>query len=53
MRDGSHVRDAGNIKAGTLERADSRFTAAARSLNEYLYLTQAVLHSFAGGVISR
>ncbi len=52
MRDRRHIPDSDYIKAGTLQGTDSRLAAAARTLNIYLYLPQAVYHGFPGGIAS-
>ena len=50
MGNGCYVPDAGNIKSGTLKRADSRLTSASRALDIYLHLAQAMYHGFSRGV---
>jgi hypothetical protein len=50
MRNGRYVPDSRNVQSGTLQGADCRLAAAAWTLDVYFYLTEAVYHSFPGGV---
>jgi hypothetical protein len=53
MGDVCYILNPDNIETGTLQRADSCLTSAARAFNIYLYLPQAVYHSFPGGITGR
>lgn len=53
MGDGGHISNAGDMKSGALESADSRLTPAAWTLDIDLHLAQTMFHAFAGGVLSR
>jgi len=53
MRDGRDILNPGDKKAGPLQGADSRFTAAARAFNKNLHLPQSVYHRLTGGITGR
>ena len=50
MRNRGYVPDSGDVKPGTLERADRCLTATTGAFNVYLHLPQAMFHSLPGGI---
>ena len=53
MGDRRYIPDTGDNQAGSLQRPNSGFSASPRSLDQYVYLAQSLVHPAAGSLLGR